>query len=74
VPSSCQSSLPASTSGRHEDVPPVLQHPIDEALQKVETEHTRPEKATEIDAEVRGVECQGEKRMVDSGEKITGGK
>jgi hypothetical protein len=49
----------------------VLQHPIDEALQKVETEHTRPGKATEIDAKVRGVECQGEKRMVDSGEKIT---
>jgi hypothetical protein len=55
----------------HEDVPPVLQHPIDEALQKVETEHTIPGKATEIDVEVRGVECQGEKRMVDSGEKIT---
>jgi hypothetical protein len=43
-------------------------------LQKVETKHTRLGKATEIDAKVRGVECQGEKRMVDSGEKITGGK
>jgi hypothetical protein len=44
---------PASTSGRREDVPPVLQHPIDEAMQKVETEHTRPGKAIEIDAKVR---------------------
>jgi hypothetical protein len=74
MPSSCRSSPPASTGGRREDVPPVLQHPIDEPLQKVETKHTRPGKATEIDAEVRRVECQREKRMVDSGEKITGGK
>lgn len=65
-----ESTEPKISTG-HEDVPPVLQHPIDETLQKVETEHTRPVKAREIDAEVRGVECQGEKRMVDSGEKIT---
>ncbi|XP_059449181.1 uncharacterized protein LOC132180396 [Corylus avellana] len=65
-----ESTEPKISTG-HEDVPPVLQHPIDETLQKVETERTRPVKATEIDAEVRGVECQGEKRMVDSGEKIT---
>lgn len=64
-------STEAIISTGHEDVPPVLQHPIDEALQKVETEHTRPGKATEIDAEGRGVERQEEKRMVDSGEKIT---
>jgi hypothetical protein len=65
-----ESTEPIISTG-HEDVPPVLQHPINEALQKVETGHTRPVKATEIDAEVRGVECQEEKRMVDSGEKIT---
>ncbi|XP_062151446.1 uncharacterized protein LOC133859890 isoform X7 [Alnus glutinosa] len=66
----CESTEAIISTG-HEDVPPVLQHPIDEALQKVETEHTRPGKATEIDAEGRGVKCQGEKRMVDSVEKIT---
>ena len=55
----------------HEGVQPVLQNPIDEALQKVELEDTRPGKATEADAYVRGVECEGEKRMGDSGEQIT---
>jgi hypothetical protein len=36
------SSPPASTGGRREDVPPVLQHPIDEALQnKVKKERKK---------------------------------
>jgi hypothetical protein len=36
------SSPPASTGGRHEDVPPVLQHPIDETLQnKVKKEREK---------------------------------
>ncbi|XP_035549583.1 titin-like isoform X18 [Juglans regia] len=52
----------------NEDVLPVLQHPIDKALQKVELEHERPGKATEVDAEERGIECEGEKRMGGSGE------
>lgn len=46
----------------------MLQHPSDKALQKVELEHERPGKATEVDAEERGTECEGEKRMGGSGE------
>ncbi|XP_042969936.1 titin isoform X26 [Carya illinoinensis] len=52
----------------NEDVLPVLQHPSDKALQEVELEHERPGKATEVDAEERGIECEGEKRMGASGE------
>ncbi|XP_041003762.1 titin isoform X18 [Juglans microcarpa x Juglans regia] len=52
----------------NEDVLPVLQHPSDKALQKVELEHERPGKATEVDAEERRIECEGEKRMGGSGE------
>ncbi|XP_030953841.1 uncharacterized protein LOC115976593 isoform X29 [Quercus lobata] len=55
----------------HEDVQPVLQHPIDKALEKVELKVTRPGKSTEADAEVREVECEGEKRIGDLGEILT---
>lgn len=37
-------------------------------MQKVKIEHIRPEKATEIDAEKRGVKCEGEERIGGSGE------
>ncbi|KAL4653361.1 hypothetical protein ACB092_01G297600 [Castanea dentata] len=55
----------------HEDVQPVLQHPIDKALEKVEQKDTRPGKSTEADAEVREVECEGEKRIGDLGEILS---
>ncbi|KAM3713510.1 hypothetical protein ACJW31_01G261600 [Castanea mollissima] len=55
----------------HEDVQPVLQHPLDKALEKVEQKDTRPGKSTEADAEVREVECEGEKRIGDLGEILT---
>nr|XP_023909294.1 uncharacterized protein LOC112020953 [Quercus suber] len=55
----------------HEDVQPVLQHPIDKALEKVELKDTRPGKSTEADAEVREVECEGGKRIGDLGEILT---
>ncbi|KAL0014384.1 hypothetical protein SO802_001453 [Lithocarpus litseifolius] len=55
----------------YEDVQPVLQHPIDKALEKVELKDTRPGKTTEADAEVREVECEGEKRIGDLGEILT---